>query len=120
MTGDFTAAMMTPVPRPTLYDDALRDWQAAHLLDPSWVQAQLAPLAPALVWESLPLGDGVTVMLPYATDRPEASPPVVEHELCATGTRAQTGLLSLLSIMDMGIDAGERLVRPAFGGGDAV
>jgi len=72
------------------------------------------------VWESLPLGDGVTVLLPYATDRPEASPPVVEHALCAPGTRAQTGLRSLLSIMDRGIDAGERLVRPAFGGGDAV
>jgi len=30
-----------------------------------------------LTWEYLLLGDGVTVMLPYDTDRGEASPPTV-------------------------------------------
>jgi mRNA interferase MazF len=35
-TGDFTVAMITSVPRATAYDYALVDWQAAHLLRPSW------------------------------------------------------------------------------------
>lgn len=48
-TGDFTVAMITSVPRTTAYDYALRDWQAAHLLRPSWVRAKLATLDPALV-----------------------------------------------------------------------
>ena len=48
-TGDFTVAMITPVPRNTNYDYELRDWQAAPLLRPSWVRAKLATLDPALV-----------------------------------------------------------------------
>lgn len=48
-TGDFTVAMITSVPRTTPYDYALRDWQTAHLLRPSWVRAKLATLDPALV-----------------------------------------------------------------------
>jgi mRNA interferase MazF len=48
-TGDVTVAMITSVPRTTPYDDALQDWQAAHLLRPSWVRAKLATLDPALV-----------------------------------------------------------------------
>jgi mRNA interferase MazF len=48
-TGDFTVAMITSVPRTTAYDYALMDWQAAHLLRPSWVRAKLATLDPALV-----------------------------------------------------------------------
>ena len=31
----------------------------------------------SLTWEYLPLGDGVTVMLSYDTDRGEASPPTI-------------------------------------------
>ena len=48
-TGDVTVAMITSVPRTTPYDYALQDWQAAHLLRPSWVRAKLATLNPALV-----------------------------------------------------------------------
>ena len=48
-TGDFTVAMITSVPRTTAYDYELLDWQAAHLLRPSWVRAKLATLDPALV-----------------------------------------------------------------------
>jgi mRNA interferase MazF len=48
-TGDFTVAMITSVPRTTAYDYELSDWQAAHLLRPSWVRAKLATLDPALV-----------------------------------------------------------------------
>jgi mRNA interferase MazF len=48
-TGDFTAAMITSVPHTTPYDYELKDWQAAHLLLPSWVRAKLATLDPALV-----------------------------------------------------------------------
>jgi mRNA interferase MazF len=47
--GDVTVAMITSVPRTTPYDYALHDWQAAHLLRPSWVRAKLATLDPALV-----------------------------------------------------------------------
>jgi mRNA interferase MazF len=48
-TGDFMVAMITSVPRTTAYDYELVDWQAAHLLRPSWVRAKLATLDPALV-----------------------------------------------------------------------
>jgi mRNA interferase MazF len=48
-TGDFTVAMITSVPHTTAYDYALRDWQAARLLRPSWVRTKLATLDPALV-----------------------------------------------------------------------
>jgi mRNA interferase MazF len=48
-TRDFTVAMITSVPRTTPYDYELEDWQAAHLLHPSWVRAKLATLDPALV-----------------------------------------------------------------------
>ena len=48
-TGDFMVAMITSVPRTTAYDYELSDWQAAHLLRPSWVRATLATLDPALV-----------------------------------------------------------------------
>lgn len=48
-TGDFTVAMITSVPHRTPYDYELKDWQAAHLLRPSWVRAKLATLDPALV-----------------------------------------------------------------------
>jgi mRNA interferase MazF len=48
-TGDFTVAMITSVPHTTAYDYELLDWQAAHLLRPSWVRAKLATLDPALV-----------------------------------------------------------------------
>ena len=48
-TGDFTVAMITSVPRTGTYDVAVQDWQAAHLLRPSWVRAKLATLDPALV-----------------------------------------------------------------------
>jgi mRNA-degrading endonuclease toxin of MazEF toxin-antitoxin module len=48
-TRDFTVAMITSVPRTTPYDYELEDWQAAHLLRPSWVRAKLATLDPALV-----------------------------------------------------------------------
>jgi mRNA interferase MazF len=48
-TGDFTVAMITSVPHTSAYDYALSDWQAAHLLRPSWVRAKLATLDPALV-----------------------------------------------------------------------
>ena len=49
VTGDFTVAMITSVPYTTPYDYELQDWQAAHLLRPSWVRAQLATLDPTLV-----------------------------------------------------------------------
>jgi hypothetical protein len=48
-TGDFTVAMITSVPHTTAYDYELLNWQAAHLLRPSWVRAKLATLDPALV-----------------------------------------------------------------------
>lgn len=48
-TSDFTVAMITSVAHTTPYDYALRDWQAAHLLRPSWVRAKLATLNPTLV-----------------------------------------------------------------------
>jgi mRNA interferase MazF len=48
-TGDVTVAMITSVPHATPYDYALQEWQAAHLLRPSWVRAKLATLDPALV-----------------------------------------------------------------------
>ena len=48
-TGDFTVAMITSVPHKTPYDYEVKDWQAAHLLHPSWVRAKLAMLDPALV-----------------------------------------------------------------------
>jgi mRNA interferase MazF len=48
-TSDFTVAMITSVPHTTPYDYALQDWQAAHLLRPSWVRTKLATLSPALV-----------------------------------------------------------------------
>jgi mRNA interferase MazF len=48
-SGDFTVAMITSVPRTTPYDYELQDWQAAHLLRPSWVRAKLATLDPVLV-----------------------------------------------------------------------
>lgn len=48
-TRDFTVAMITGVPHTTPYDYGLRDWQAAHLLRPSWVRTKLATLDPALV-----------------------------------------------------------------------
>jgi mRNA interferase MazF len=48
-TGDFTVAMITSVPRTTPYDYELKEWQAAHLLRPSWVRAKLATLDPVLV-----------------------------------------------------------------------
>ena len=48
-TGDFTVAMITSVPHTTTYDYELLNWQAAHLLRPSWVRAKLATLDPALV-----------------------------------------------------------------------
>ena len=48
-TSDFTVAMITSVPQSTPYDYALQDWQAAHLLRPSWVRAKLATLSPTLV-----------------------------------------------------------------------
>ena len=48
-TGDFTVAMITSVRRTTPYDYELRDWQAAHLLLPSYVRAKLATLDLALV-----------------------------------------------------------------------
>lgn len=48
-TGDFTVAMITSVPHTTLNDYECREWQAAHLLRPSWVRAKLATLDPALV-----------------------------------------------------------------------
>jgi mRNA interferase MazF len=48
-SGDFTVAMITSVPRTTPYDYQLKDWQAAHLLRPSWVRAKLATLDPVLV-----------------------------------------------------------------------
>jgi mRNA interferase MazF len=48
-TGDFTVAMITSVPHTTAYDYALADWQAAHLLRPSWVRMKLATLDPTLV-----------------------------------------------------------------------
>jgi PemK-like, MazF-like toxin of type II toxin-antitoxin system len=41
-TSDFTVAMITSVPHTTPYDYALQDWQAAHLLRPSWVRTKLA------------------------------------------------------------------------------
>jgi mRNA interferase MazF len=48
-TGDFTVAMITSVPHMTPYDYELKDWQAAHLLRPSWVRAKLATLDTGLV-----------------------------------------------------------------------
>ena len=48
-TRDFMVAMITSVPQSTSYDYALRDWQAARLLRPSWVRTKLATLDPALV-----------------------------------------------------------------------
>ena len=48
-SGDFTVAMITSVPRITPYDYQLKDWQAAHLLRPSWVRAKWATLDPVLV-----------------------------------------------------------------------
>ena len=48
-TGDFTVMMITSVPHTTAYDYELSDWQAAHLLRPSWVRMKLATLDPALV-----------------------------------------------------------------------
>jgi mRNA interferase MazF len=48
-TGDFTVAMITSVPHMTPYDYELKDWQAAHLLRPSWERAKLATLDTALV-----------------------------------------------------------------------
>jgi mRNA interferase MazF len=47
--GDCTVAMITSVPHTTPYDYELKDWQAAHLLRPSWVRAKLATLDSALV-----------------------------------------------------------------------
>ena len=41
--------MITSVQRTTTYDYELADWQAAHLLRPSWVRAKLATLDPALM-----------------------------------------------------------------------
>jgi len=48
-TGDFTVAMITSVPHTTPYDYESKEWQAAHLLRPSWVRAKLATLDPVLV-----------------------------------------------------------------------
>jgi mRNA interferase MazF len=48
-TGDFTVAMITSIPRTTPYDYELKDWQAAHLLSPSWMRAKLVTLDPKLV-----------------------------------------------------------------------
>jgi mRNA interferase MazF len=48
-SGDFTVAMVTSVPHTTPFDYELKDWQAAHLLRPSWVRAKLATLDPVLV-----------------------------------------------------------------------
>jgi len=47
--GDVMVAMITSVPRTTVYDYELQDWQAARLLRPSWVRAKLATLDPDLV-----------------------------------------------------------------------
>ncbi len=41
--------MITSVAHTTPYDYELKEWQAAHLLRPSWVRAKLATLDPALV-----------------------------------------------------------------------
>ena len=66
-TGDFTVAMITSVPRTSAYDYELSDWQAAHLLRPSWVRAKLATLDPALVRHQP--GRSFRSKLPTATRR---------------------------------------------------
>ena len=48
-TSSFTVAMITSIPHTTTYDYALKDWQAANLLSPSWVRAKLVTLDPRLV-----------------------------------------------------------------------
>lgn len=48
-TGALIVAMITSVQHDTPYDYELKDWRAAHLLQPSWVRAKLATLSPSLV-----------------------------------------------------------------------
>jgi mRNA interferase MazF len=48
-TGSFLVAMITAASHDTSYDYALRDWQAANLLKPSWVRAKIATIQPSLI-----------------------------------------------------------------------
>ena len=50
-----------------------------------------------IIWDYVPVGDGVTVMLPYATDRGEASPPAISHALLCSSPACFGGFsLSLM------------------------
>ena len=48
-TSDIVVAMVTSQPQTGFIDCALRDWQQAGLIHPSWVRAKLATLAQGLI-----------------------------------------------------------------------
>src|SRR5262249_6658577 len=56
-----------------------------------------------LTWDDLPLGDGLTVMLPFNKEGGESAPPKVEHELCPASSDEFS--LSLEHLPDTGYGA---------------
>ena len=46
-----------------------------------------------LVWDYLPLGDGLTVMMPFEKDGPEMTPSEIEHKRCPADPPHEAGFV---------------------------